>query len=414
VKACLVAIGSELLRPGFRETHSDWLTPRLESEGFEVASRVVATDDPTGIDRALAYARSLGGLVLVTGGIGPTRDDRTREALANLLGRPLLQDPRAETQVRNWCRSHRFPLTRAQRLQAFLPRGSRPIRNRVGSAPGIWADSRDGVVIALPGVASEMQAMFGTLLPRLRRLAHLPVATLTLRSAGVGETRIDHRIRAAQRLFPEVEVTTLASPGEVTLQIRSRGRGARTRVDRCSKWMVRVLGSDLVSANGMTLEEVVFSQLRKLGWHLSTAESCTAGMVSSRLTRVPGSSAVFHAGAVCYNNRAKTRMLAVPRTMLLRHGAVSRPVALAMARGAARASGAEMAVAVTGIAGPGGGTSRKPVGTIHWAVAYPGGDTALMKHLAGDREKIRNHAACIALDLVRRTLLRLRPGLRRA
>jgi competence/damage-inducible protein CinA-like protein len=379
-----------------------------------VGSRVVAGDDPAGIGRALHYARSVGGLVLVTGGIGPTRDDRTREALAKLLGRPLRRDRRARVQVRQWCRRHRFPFTRAQQLQALLPEGARPILNRVGSAPGIWADSPAGVVIALPGVPTEMQAMFKTLLPRLRRLAHLPVATRTLRSAGVGETRIDHRIRGAARLFPEVEVTTLASPGEVSIQIRSRGRGARDRVDRCSRWIARVLGSDLVSANGATLEAVVFHLLRKLGWHLSTAESCTAGLVSARLTCVPGSSAVFHAGAVCYNDRAKSRMLAVPRATLLRYGAVSRPVALAMARGAARVLETEMAVAVTGIAGPGGGSSRKPVGTIHWAVAYPGGDAALMKHLAGDRDKIRTHAACIALDLVRRTLLRNHPGLRRA
>ncbi|MCI0657359.1 MAG: CinA family nicotinamide mononucleotide deamidase-related protein [Acidobacteria bacterium] len=409
MKACLVAIGSELLRPGFRETHSDWIIPRLEREGFEVASRVVATDDPSDIRRALEYARSLKGLVLVTGGIGPTRDDRTREALAKLLNRPLRRDPRAERLLRQWCRKHRFALTRAQRLQALLPAGAKPIRNRVGSAPGIWADSREGVVIALPGVPSEMQAMFESLVPRLRRLAHLPVATRTLRTAGVGETRIDHRIRAVAKLFPGVEVTTLGSPGEVTIQLRSRGRGAEARVERCRRWIARVLDSDLVSANGETLEAVVFRLLRERKWKLSTAESCTAGMVAARLTRVPGSSAVFHAGAVCYNDRAKERMLAVPHALLLHHGAVSRAAARAMARGAVAAFGAEMAVAVTGIAGPGGGTERKPVGTVHWAVAHPEGGRAIMRHLAGDRDKIRTHAACIALDLVRRTLLRIRP-----
>jgi nicotinamide-nucleotide amidase len=259
-----------------------------------------------------------------------------------------------------------------------------------------------------------MQAMFEGLVPRLRKLAHLPVATLTLRTAGVGETRVDHRIRAVAKRFPEVEVTTLASPGEVTVQLRSLGVGAHARVERCRHWMARILGPDLVSAEGESLEEVVFRGLRRMGWQLSTAESCTAGMVAARLTRVPGSSRVFNAGAVCYNDRAKERVLAVPRASLHRHGAVSRVVALAMARGAVRAFGTEMAVAVTGIAGPGGGSTRKPVGTVHWAVAYPGGERALMRHLAGDREKIRTHAACIALDLVRRTLLRISQSQRRS
>ena len=375
---------------------------------------MVATDDPSDLGRALEYAFSLGGLVLLTGGIGPTRDDRTREALAKLLGRPLVRDRRAQSQVRQWCRRHRFPLTRAQLRQGLIPKSATAIPNRVGSAPGIWAERREGVVIALPGVPSEMRAMFERLLPRLRRLAHRPVKTLTLRSAGVGETRVDHRIRAVTRLFPDVEVTTLASPGEVTIQLRCRGAGARSKVERCGGWISRALGADLVSGDGTTLEEAVFRLLRRLGWELSTAESCTAGMVSARLTRVPGSSAVFHAGAVCYNDRAKERLLEVPRALLLRHGAVSRAVALAMARGAVREFGTEIAVAVTGIAGPGGGSSRKPVGTVHWAVAYPGGQTALMRHLAGDREKIRTHAACIALDLVRRTLLRIRPLQRRS
>jgi nicotinamide-nucleotide amidase len=414
VKACLVAIGSELLRPGFRETHSDWITPRLEREGFEVVSRVIATDDPARIGPALDYAFSQAGLVLVTGGIGPTRDDRTRAALAERLGRPLVRDRRAHSQVQNWCRRHRFPFTRAQMRQALVPEGATVLPNRVGSAPGLCVKRGEGLVIALPGVPSEMQAMFQHLLPRLKRLAHLPVATLMLRTAGVGETRIDHRIRAVARRFPEVEVTTLASPGEVTIQLRSRGGGARTRVERCRRWIARVLGTDLVSADGEPLEAVVFSGLLRMGWRLSTAESCTAGMVAARLTRVPGSSRVFHAGAVCYNDRAKERMLAVPRASLLRHGAVSRVVALAMARGAVRTFGTEMAVAVTGIAGPGGGSSRKPVGTVHWAVAYPGGETALMRHLAGDREKVRTHASCIALDLVRRTLLRISQGQRRS
>jgi nicotinamide-nucleotide amidase len=169
--------------------------------------------------------------------------------------------------------------------------------------------------------------------------------------------------------------------------------------------MADVLGADLVSEGDESLEQVLLNLLRHKGWRLATAESCTGGLVAARLTRVPGSSSVFPGGVVCYNDRAKERLLAVPHETLARSGAVSRPVALAVARGAARSLRAEVAVAVTGIAGPGGGTPRKPVGTVHWAVVHPGGQSTLSKRLSGDREKIRAHAACLALDLVRRALL---------
>jgi len=408
VKASLVATGSELLRPGFRETNGDWITPRLEGEGFEVACRVVASDSTESIVEALGYARSQAPLVLLTGGIGPTRDDRTRQALALSSGRRLVRDAASEHRVRRWCATHRFPVTSAQLLQAFLPEGGRCIPNRVGSAPGIWLDMGPGALIALPGVPSEMQAMFEQLRPRLRRLSRSPVATRTMRCAGPGESRIDRRIQPLQKAFPEVEITTLAAPGEVTIQLRARGSDGRRQVEGLSTRVAERLGGDLVSARGETLENVVFRLLRARRWRLSVAESCTAGLVAARLTRVPGSSRVFWAGAVCYNDRAKTLMLSVPKSLIARHGAVSRAVALAMARGAMKAYGTELAVAVTGIAGPGGGSSRKPVGTVHWAVAFPGGETSFRRILAGDREKIRSHATCIALDCVRRVLLRRR------
>lgn len=406
MRASLVAIGSELLRPGCRETHSEWLLPRLEAAGFEVVSRQVVGDDVASIASAIMHARAGAPLVIVTGGIGPTRDDRTRWALARALRTSLRRHPEAETMVRDWCRRYRFPWTRAQRSQALLPRGSRPLRNRLGSAPGIWLADAGGRVIVLPGVFLEMAAMFSALTPRLQRLAGVPAASATLRTAGVGESRIDARLVGSSRRFPGVDVTTLAAPGEVTIQILARGPGAARRVTSCRRWMARRLGEDLVSDCGRTLEEEVVRLLGERGWRLATAESCTAGMVSSRLTRVPGASAVFLAGAVCYNDRAKREMLSVPSAMLRRHGAVSRAVALAMARGAIDTLGADLAVSVTGIAGPGGGSADKPVGTVHLAVVHPAGATARRWRLAGGREKVRSHAACLALDQIRRVLLR--------
>jgi len=405
MKVVLMAVGSELLRAGRRESHSDHIIPLLESSGLEVESRRVVSDQQWEIEEALEEARRRPRLIVVTGGIGPTRDDRTREALGDALGRPLRKDPAAARAIRAWCRRHRFPHTRDQQRQAFLPQGARVVRNPVGSAPGIWYADERGAVLVLPGVFGEMWLMLLDALPRLRRLGAGPIATATLRTAGKGESRLDRKIAPVTRRFPGVEVTTLAAPGEVVIQLRARGTGADREVARCREAVAGKLGPDLVSASGERIEEVVVRLLKKRRWTLSIAESCTAGLVSARITSVPGSSRVFLAGAVCYNDRAKTRILAVPAVTLRRHGAVSRPAALAMARGAAALTGSRMAVAVTGIAGPGGGTPRKPVGTVHWAVTGPDGTRSLRRLLPGDREKIRSHSATLALDLVRRALL---------
>ena len=398
-------MGSELLRPGRRETHSEKITPVLESAGLEVESRRVVSDDPGEIAQALMEARRRPRLILVTGGIGPTRDDRTREALSEMLERPLRRDPAAYRTLRAWCRRHRIPCTRDQARQALIPEGTEIVKNPTGSAPGIWVADDRGAILVLPGVFGEMRRMLQDLLPRLRRLGEGPIATATLRTAGKGESRVDRRIAPVVRRFPEVEVTTLASPGEITIQLRARGPRAPGLVRRCRDAVARRLGRDLVSASGEGLEEVVFRLLSRRRWTLSVAESCTAGLISARLTSVPGSSRVFLAGAVCYNNRAKTRILSVSGEILRRHGAVSRPTALAMARGVAALTGSRIAVAVTGIAGPGGATPGKPVGTVHWAVVGPAGYRTLHRLLPGDREKVRNHSAAIALDLVRRVLL---------
>ena len=398
-------MGSELLRPGRPETHSERITPVLESAGLEVESRRIVSDDRREIAEALVEARRHPRVILVTGGIGPTRDDRTREALSDALEIPLRRDGAAERSLRAWCRRHRYPFTRDQARQALFPEGARAVKNPIGSAPGIWYADGRGVVLVLPGVYGEMVRMLHDLLPRLRHLGEGPIASATLRTAGKGESRIDRKIAPVVRRFPGVEVTTLASPGEITIQLRARGAGAAQEVARCRDALARRLGRDLVSASGERLEEVVFRLLSERRWTLSIAESCTAGLVSARLTSVPGSSRVFLAGAVCYNDRAKTRILSVSEEILRKHGAVSRATALAMARGAAALTGSRIAVAVTGIAGPGGATPRKPVGTVHWAVVGPAGSRTLRRLLPGDRDRVRKQSAAIALDLVRRMLL---------
>jgi competence/damage-inducible protein CinA-like protein len=407
LKASLVAVGSELLRPGFRESHSDWITPRLESAGWEVVSRRIVPDDVAAIAGAVREARKESRLVLITGGIGPTRDDRTREALAAVLARPLRLDRASEQGIRRWCRRYGFPFRSPQRRQALLPEGARSVPNPVGSAPGIWFADPQGILLVLPGVPGEMRRMLSTLLPRIGRMSGVRIETATLRIAGLGESRVDRRLAHAVRAFPEVEVSTLASPGEVVVQLRARARNARAEVAKFRHWMVQRFKEDLVSDSGESLEGVVIRMLRRRRLRLAAAESCTAGLVGARLTRVPGASRAFLAGAVCYNDAAKEKLLRVPRDTLNAAGAVSRSTAIAMARGAAFLFDAPVTVAVTGIAGPGGATRGKPVGTVHWAVVGPGRSLITRKRvLAGDREKIRHHAVAVALDLVRRSLLR--------
>ena len=374
--------------------------------GFEIVSRQIVGDDLEAIAAAFRQARSCGRLVLATGGIGPTRDDRTRLALARSLGVPLRRDRRAEASVRRWCRRYRIRCTPAQASQALLPAGTRPVANRVGSAPGIWLADARGWVIVLPGVFREMAAMLAALAPRLRRIAGMPPASATLRTAGVGESRIDARIGRVARRFPAVEVSTLASPGEVVIQLWSHGAGAARQVAACRHGMARVLRQDLVSARGETVEEVVMALLRRRRWRLAAAESCTAGLLGARLTRLAGSSRVFAGAAVCYNDAAKRRLLSVSQEVLRRRGAVSAAISRAMARGVAALFETRLGVSVTGIAGPGGGSRATPVGTVHVAVVHPGGVRHRRWILPGDREKVRVHAAVLALDQVRRSLLR--------
>jgi nicotinamide-nucleotide amidase len=405
VKATILAVGTELLRPGRPETHSEGLTALLRTVGLDVESRRIVPDRHEAIVEAVRDARRRPRLILVTGGIGPTRDDRTREAVSEALGRPLVTDRAAERALRAWCRRHRIPFTRDQARQARIPRGARRVANRVGSAAGFRYADRRGVVLVLPGVLGELRPMLERQLPRLRRLAGGRLVTVSLRTAGRGESRIDRAIARLVRRFPEVEVTTLAAPGEVVIQLSAQGARAAGSVAACRRAIVQKLREDLVSAAGESLESVVLRHLRKRRMRIAVAESCTAGLVCARLASVPGASRALAAGAVCYNDRAKRRILSIPGRALRQHGAVSRWTALAMARGVAALAESAIGVAVTGIAGPGGGTPRAPVGTVYWAVVGPNGFAAGHRLLPGDREKVRVHSASIALDQVRRFLI---------
>lgn len=405
MKAFLIAVGSELLAEGHPDTLGGYLTGQLEGIGWRVTGRRIVPDDAAQISKAILEGRGPDQAVLLTGGLGPTRDDQTREGIAQSLEKALRLDGEAQRQIRSWCRLRKVPYGPQQRRQALFPLGAKVIRNRIGSAPGIWYRGREGFLISLPGVPAELRAMLVSLLPRLRRLGSPPRPEAELVITGIGESEIDRRLARWSRSWPEMEVTPLAKPGEVRVRLKAPRRGASRRLDSLIARARTELGVNLVSWEGESLEEVVLHLLRKRGVTLATAESCTAGLIAARLASIPGASSSFVGGAICYNAHCKSAILSIPREILKKHGEVSRPTSLAMARGVTRLTGADLGVAVTGVAGPSGGSSMKPVGTVHLALHGLGRASSRKFQMVGDRETIRWRSSTLALDLVRRRLL---------
>jgi nicotinamide-nucleotide amidase len=407
VDAALIAVGSELLRPGARDTNAEWLTGRLESLGARVRWRALV-DDST--ERIAVVTEALFGrsdLLILTGGLGPTEDDRTRPALAQALGVPSVRDPERLERLLRYFRDHGRVPSGSQARQADRPRGSEWLENPVGSAPGIAFESGSRLLFALPGVPAEMRAMFDeSIAPRLRARAADPPARRTLRVAGRTESAVDEMLRD---LYQQegVEVTILAKPTGIELLLAASGGGAAEASSRLALLEERMsgrLGADLFGKDDDSLASVVGALLVARGETVATAESCTAGLLAAALTEVPGASAWYRGGLVVYSDDLKRSLAGVSEETLAAHGAVSAPVALELAAGARSRCAADHGVGVTGIAGPSGGTDAKPVGLVHMAVASPGVEREARFVFRGDRDLIRARAASAALDLLRRGL----------
>ena len=406
--AVVLAVGSELLTSGRRDTNAEWLVARLFTLGIETAWRAMIGDDPARIAQLTRAAWDESGLVLITGGLGPTEDDRTREALALALDAPLARDPEMERRiVERFAALGRIAGPR-QSLQADLPRGAVWLSNPLGSAPGILM-IRDGrLLAALPGVPAEMKAMFdASVAGHLTSRGSGALARATLRIAGRPESYVDDRVRDLYAT-EGTETTILAGAGTVELILTARGVSdddARSRLAGLNDRMRERLGVDLYGEGDATLAAVVGALLAARGATVAVAESCTGGLVSGALTEVPGSSAWFRGGLVCYANDLKATLAGVPAALLKAHGAVSEEVARALAAGARKSCGADFGLGVTGVAGPDGGTVDKPVGTVHIALDDGGQGSVVKLNWPGDRELIRRRAVAVALDLLRRRLI---------
>jgi nicotinamide-nucleotide amidase len=410
MRAAIVAIGSELLSTDRLDTNSLRITERLERHGVELVAKSVVGDDEAAIARELARRLAEAELLIVSGGLGPTADDVTREATAAALGRRLIDDPEVWRAIeRRFASFGRVPSPNNRR-QALVIEGARVLANPRGSAPGLRIEDGPRTLFLFPGVPHELDGMLAAdLEPWLAaRSGGSALDYAWFKTALRAESEVDGQLEPAYAEFGRERITILAGIGEVKVRIAAAGPEAerRARLETMGARVRALLGAGVYGEGAeTTLEQVVGERLIERGWTIAVAESCTGGLLAERLTRQPGSSRYFAGGAVVYANQAKSGILGVPAALVEEHGAVSEPVARAMAEGCRLAFGTDLAVAITGIAGPDGGSPEKPRGTVHEALAGPEGTEHRRFRFPGDRERVRAYAAQAALEIVRRRLL---------
>ena len=405
MRAVILSIGSELVSGLTLDTHARDLARALGEIGLPVARFDVLDDCLDEIAVAFAHAARDAEIVVVTGGLGPTLDDLTRDALARAMGVPLEAHPDAVAHLETWAKVHHRTLSESNRRQAMLPRGARPIANPVGTAPGIDVAFGNARVFCMPGVPCEMRAMLdGYVLPALRASLGGTVSRVrTVRTFGVPESVLGERLADLMSRGRRPMVATAVHLGLIDVHIHAAG--APDEVDRLlasdADEVRRRLGDAVFGEGTQRLEEAVASLLASRRVTLAVAESCTGGLVTAKLVNVPGISEHLLEAVVTYSNESKVRRLGVPEALIAAHGAVSEPVARAMADGLRSQSGAALALAITGIAGPGGGSAEKPVGTVWFAVADGAGTDAARVVFMGARLQIRERAANEALNRMR-------------
>jgi nicotinamide-nucleotide amidase len=414
VNAEIVAIGSELLTPFRQDTNSLYLTEKLNQLGVEVIFKTVVGDDLERLRGAASLAVSRAEIVIFMGGLGPTEDDLTREAVAGALGLELHRDPAIITSLEQRFASRGWKMAANNLKQADVITGASVLPNANGSAPGQWMsgkyEGRERIIVLLPGPPHELKALFEEqCVARLQ--AKLPlqfIATRELKITGLGESQCDARVAPIYKLATDVQTTILAGAGEIQLHLKTRAgslAAAQARVDQLVGKIEEELGDFVFSDNGESMEQIVGYYLQMRNATLAVAESCTGGLLAERITSISGSSRYFLGGAVVYSNQLKTAFADVPADLIDKRGAVSREVAAALAEGIRRRTGATLGLGITGVAGPTGGTAEKPVGLVFHALASDGETEVEERKFPGDRKRIRRFASQQALDMVRRKLM---------
>jgi nicotinamide-nucleotide amidase len=415
MRAELLAVGSELLGPLRSETNTSWLTERLLDAGIEVVARTTLADDRGLVESSFRAALGRADVVIATGGLGPTADDLTREGAAAALGLELRRDPGLLEALRARFARFQRPMAPTNAQQADLVDGATALPNARGTAPGQLLERDGRVLVLLPGPPGEMKPMFEEqVLPRLRARAgpSSVVRRRVMKIAAMGESDVDQLAAPVYSRFENPRTTILGAAGQVELHLVSRAESeadAERRLATLAAELRAALPGRFFSEDGRELPDVVVSLLCERALTIGLAESCTGGLLATRLTGVPGASAVLERGFVTYANRAKVEELGVDAALVERHGAVSDEVAAAMAAGARRAARADVGVGITGIAGPDGGTPEKPVGLVFVATDGAAGTRVRRAVLPGARARVRHQATQVALEMVRRGLLGLDP-----
>jgi nicotinamide-nucleotide amidase len=415
----LINTGSELMLGRVLNTHQQWICRKLADHGYPVTRQVTVADAGPDIQQAVREALARAELVITTGGLGPTSDDLTRDLIADLLGRELREDASALANVENFFAVRKRPMPERTRVQALVPEGAIVLHNQHGTAPGLAIEVQPNLshhsdktrwLIMLPGPPRELRPMFNDqVLPLIRE--RLPLANAfvsrTLKTTGLGESLVEEKIAGPlqQLTATGLEIGYCARTGEVDLRLAARGANAGKTLAEAEQIVRALLGRHIFGEGDEQLETVIVRQLTERNQTLALAESCTGGYLANRITNVPGASVIFLAGLVTYSNEAKQKFLGVRAETLAKHGAVSEPVAREMAEGARGRTGADHALAVTGIAGPGGGTSDKPVGTVFIALATDPHTFVLNPVNRYDRETFKYVTSQQALELLWRMLL---------
>ncbi|HJZ71718.1 MAG TPA: competence/damage-inducible protein A [Vicinamibacterales bacterium] len=419
MKACILAIGSEMLTPFRVDTNSLFVTERLNAIGYDVRLKEIVADDVDELTHVIDDALTWADLIVVTGGLGPTEDDITRDAVARALGTPLDIDESIVERIRDRFAKRGMAMPEINRRQAMVPRGAIVLPNVNGTAPGLWLERGTAAILLLPGPPREMKPMLdAAIAERLAaRSGGRGLFRRVLKISGRAESDVDAQAQPVYgkwttRAVP-ISTTILAVLGQIELHLTAEAATpseADEALDAAVRELQDVLGPSIFSVDGRNLEAVVGELLRERKLTIAVAESCTGGLLASRLTDVPGSSDYVDRGVVCYSNRAKIELAGVPEQLIREHGAVSEPVAQAMAQGIRSRAGTSVGIGITGIAGPGGGTPQKPVGTVAIAVVADDETRVRTFQFIGGRDMVKFQATQSALNMTRLMITKTASG----